>query len=276
MSRITAANRAQCHAVLATVRSMANGRALQNYALIYKDGVVHYDNEACYSDMSLRVPTKGLKYIVSILKPNKECKARARTKIGRAFIAWLIKTSPYRHAFINNTVEEVLDHGMICPVHLSPQYIFGALSCIRSIDERWVETKLWMRLVNSGCEPTLAYLLSYHLDTYNGRLMPKQRAYGGNHSPLEPGEMGRGEIKDYLLGVMKEDDHTSCKRHLDYRGITEYWGGSNNTHKIDFPLTNYMYRRYGWDGKKERVMVFPSSASKCKAVFNQIYEEFTS
>lgn len=197
-------------------------------AIVFPDSIHVSPNQACHAGLSNNYDgnkEKGSIAVVSgLMKPSNGV---VDEEEAHYFLDWLLNRSVYAPTFITKSADEALYTKTIISSSFHPSNLMaGGLVASRHLWEHAQLGRVFVDLAKAGVNEDLAFYLS-HL--FSGRF-----DRGGNcsfgtvhngHCPMDPGVMGKAELKNYLEHKPQRLNKTYHENYV-YHGYDAMFGES--------------------------------------------------
>lgn len=139
------------------------------YAVVDAKGEVYFGGtRVChYSLENSRCIKEDLVYVVNMVCTGNAGYSELQPEQEK-FLHWLYGSSPWKDAFITKDPKEAYERGCVLTADVPANYLLGALMAGRFVGEHQENLLSWNILVEEGCDPSIAFVMSYGLFTSKG------------------------------------------------------------------------------------------------------------
>ena len=135
-----------------------------------------------------------------------------------SYFSWLFNKSPFRSVFMNKSAKSAFDYGIVCRATSEANLLVAGLMATRLATEENEGDRvgLWYKLVNLGCDPSLAFIIVSYSYLLDGSVYS---SHGSNHTVFGCTYVGRESALDFI-----NDRPTKGKSFQDAVGYVKVGG----------------------------------------------------
>jgi len=186
---------------------------------------------------SLRSEKVGVLYIVTAVKTG-----YGKSREDKAYIKWLISSSPYSHFILNNTVPDVMKRGLITSTNVPSNLMMQAITALRQMWEYDYIVRAWYLLQGRGkIDKTLAFPLAHMMcRAVSGWRMGSNNS---GHQAMGSAYIDLQFLKNYTTGK-PSNTNPHYVEDCNYYGVHSLWNGTKERETYreeDVKLLPYLF-----------------------------------